>query len=176
MTYTGHERNQTVVTRAGSQTKTRITVVLTCTGVNRQLPPVILAKSKNQVRNCQDIAGVHVWLQGTIAFMGTNTMQSYSSKPDLSSYLDPVTDYTLLLDCALAHTASSCPGTRANFLREIIGFMEVVRNDPGQRLSAFLQAQLQSTGALYECSVTLNCSSSMPAPSARPSFRSQQKV
>ena len=64
-----------VVARSGSQTKARITVVLTCTGDGRILPPVILAKSQNQVRNHQDIAGVHVWLQEK-AFMDTNAMRS----------------------------------------------------------------------------------------------------
>ena len=95
-----------VVVRSGSQTRARITVVLTCTGDGRKLPPVILAKSKNQVRNCQDIAGVHVWLQKK-AFMDTDTMRAWLSEQYLSSYLRPTTDYTLLLDRAPAHIASS---------------------------------------------------------------------
>ena len=72
----------------------------------RKLPPVILAKSKNQVRNCQDIAGVHVWLQKK-AFMDTDTMRAWLSEQYLSSYLGTTTDYTLLLDRAPAHIASS---------------------------------------------------------------------
>lgn len=39
-------------------------VVLACTGDgHKKRPAVILAKTKDQVRSCQDFAGAHVWLQ-----------------------------------------------------------------------------------------------------------------
>lgn len=42
-------------THAGAQTKERISAVPTCTGNGRKLPPVVLAKKKNQIRNCQGL-------------------------------------------------------------------------------------------------------------------------
>lgn len=64
------------VVRSGSRTNTRITIVPAYTGDGRKLTLVIPAKSKYEVRNCQDFAGVRVWLQQGKIFIDLNIMRS----------------------------------------------------------------------------------------------------